>query len=80
MLAADRVQMAPQQQEPAEALRPEAAPMEMEAPSSLPWGLDSPPLDPGYVYEKYPQLIVNACYENLFKFYENNGTPAAVPC
>ena len=35
-------------------------------------------LDPGYVYEKYPQLIVNACYENLFKFYENNGTPQ--PC
>mgnify|MGYP005907462609 FL=1 len=32
-------------------------------------------LDPGYVYEKYPQLIVNACYENLFKFYENDGTP-----
>ena len=23
-------------------------------------------LDPGYVYEKYPPLIVNACYENLF--------------
>ena len=35
-------------------------------------------LDPGYVYEKYTQLIVNACYENLFKFYENNGTPQ--PC
>ena len=32
-------------------------------------------LDPGYVYEKYPQLIINACYENLFKFYENDGTP-----
>ena len=32
-------------------------------------------LDPGHVYEKYPQLIANACYENLFKFYENNGTP-----
>ncbi len=28
--------------------------------------------------KKYPQLIVNACYENLFKFYENNGTPQ--PC
>ena len=25
-------------------------------------------LDPGRVYEKYPPLIVNACYENLFKF------------
>ena len=35
-------------------------------------------LHPGYVYEKYQQLIVNACYENLFKFYENNGTPQ--PC
>ena len=35
-------------------------------------------LDPGHVYEKYPQLIANACYENLFKFYENNGTPQ--PC
>lgn len=32
-------------------------------------------LDPGYVYEKYPQLIVNACYENLFKFFEKDGTP-----
>lgn len=35
-------------------------------------------LDPGHVYEKYPQLIANACYENLFKFYENNGTPATM--
>ena len=26
-------------------------------------------LDPGYVYEKYPQTIVNACYETLFKLY-----------
>lgn len=30
-------------------------------------------LDPGYVYEKYPQMIVNACYETLFKFYSNDG-------
>lgn len=35
-------------------------------------------LDPGYVYEKYPPLIVNACYENLFKFYTNDGAPE--PC
>lgn len=30
-------------------------------------------LDPGYVYEKYPPLVVNACYETLFKFYSNDG-------
>ncbi len=35
-------------------------------------------LDPGRVYEKYPPLIVNACYENLFKFYSNDGS--AEPC
>lgn len=35
-------------------------------------------LDPGYVYEKYPPLVVNACYENLFKFYTNDGAPE--PC
>ena len=35
-------------------------------------------LDPGYVYEKYPPLIMNACYENLFKFYSNDGAPE--PC
>lgn len=35
-------------------------------------------LDPGYVYEKYPPMIVNACYENLFKFYSNDGAPE--PC
>ena len=35
-------------------------------------------LDPGYVYEKYPPLIVNACYENLFKFYSNDSAPE--PC
>lgn len=32
-------------------------------------------LDPGYVYEKYPTLAVNACYETLFKFMENDGAP-----
>lgn len=32
-------------------------------------------LDPGYVYEKYPPLVVNACYENLFKFYTNDSAP-----
>lgn len=32
-------------------------------------------LDPGYVYEKYPPMIVNACYETLFKFYSNDGAP-----
>lgn len=35
-------------------------------------------LDPGYVYEKYPPVVINACYENLFKFYENDGE--AQPC
>jgi peptide/nickel transport system substrate-binding protein len=35
-------------------------------------------LDPGYVYEKYPPLVVNACYENLFKFYGNDSE--AEPC
>ena len=35
-------------------------------------------LDPGYVYEKYPPLIMNACYGNLFKFYSNDGAPE--PC
>ena len=36
-------------------------------------GFDS--LDPGYVYEKYPPVAVNACYETLFKFYSNDGAP-----
>ncbi|MCR5272744.1 MAG: ABC transporter substrate-binding protein [Lachnospiraceae bacterium] len=31
-------------------------------------------LDPGQVYEKYPQMIINACYETLFKFYSNDGS------
>ena len=35
-------------------------------------------LDPGRVYEKYPPVVVNACYENLFKFYTNDGS--AEPC
>ncbi|MDO5408067.1 MAG: ABC transporter substrate-binding protein [Eubacteriales bacterium] len=35
-------------------------------------------LDPGYVYEKNPPVIINACYENLFKFYSNEGAPE--PC
>ena len=35
-------------------------------------------LDPGRVYEKYPPMVVNACYENLFKFYSNDGE--AEPC
>ena len=34
--------------------------------------------DPGYVYEKYSHVVMNACYENLFKFYGNDG--AAEPC
>lgn len=34
--------------------------------------------DPGYVYEKYSHVVMNACYENLFKFYSNDG--AAEPC
>ncbi len=35
-------------------------------------------LDPGYIYEKYPPVVVNACYENLFKFYSNDSAPE--PC
>jgi len=35
-------------------------------------------LDPGYCYEKYPHIPLNACYENLFKFYGNDGAPE--PC
>ena len=34
-------------------------------------------LDPGYVYEKYPPVVLTACYENLFKFY-GDGEP--MPC
>lgn len=34
--------------------------------------------DPGYVYEKYAHVVMNACYQNLFKFYDNDG--AAEPC
>ena len=34
-------------------------------------------LDPGYVYEKYPQVPITACYENLFKFY---GDSEPMPC
>ncbi len=30
-------------------------------------------MDPGQVYEKYPQMVINACYETLFKFYSNDG-------
>lgn len=32
-------------------------------------------LDPGYVYEKYPTLAINACYDALFKFVTNDGAP-----
>ncbi len=32
-------------------------------------------LDPGYVYEKYPQTIVNACYETLFKLHGDGTEP-----
>lgn len=34
-------------------------------------------LDPGYVYEKYPPVVITACYENLFKFY---GDSEPMPC
>jgi peptide/nickel transport system substrate-binding protein len=30
-------------------------------------------LDPGYVYEKNPHVVTNACYETLFRFYSNDG-------
>ncbi|MDO4976223.1 MAG: ABC transporter substrate-binding protein [Eubacteriales bacterium] len=30
-------------------------------------------MDPGQVYEKYPQMVLNATYETLFKFYSNDG-------
>lgn len=32
-------------------------------------------LDPGYVYEMYPPLVMNACYENLYTFNGNNDEP-----
>ncbi len=32
-------------------------------------------LDPSYCYEKYPHVPLNACYENLFKFFSNDGAP-----
>lgn len=32
-------------------------------------------LDPGYVYEMYPPLVVNACYETLYTFNGNNDEP-----
>lgn len=32
-------------------------------------------LDPGYCYEKYPTMVLNACYETLFKFMSNDGAP-----
>lgn len=32
-------------------------------------------LDPGYVYEKNPPLIINACYDNLFKFVGDGEKP-----
>lgn len=35
-------------------------------------------LDPGYVYEKYPQTIVNACYETLFKLHGDGTEPPAM--
>ena len=35
-------------------------------------------LDPGYVYETSPTLVVNACYETLFKFDTGNDIPQ--PC
>ena len=34
-------------------------------------------LDPGHVYEKYPPVVITACYENLFKFY---GNSEPMPC
>lgn len=45
-------------------LRPEAAPWKWST-VIIAMGSGFSTLDPGYVYEKYPQLIVNACYENL---------------
>lgn len=32
-------------------------------------------LDPGFVYEKYSQLVTNGCYENLFHFSEDGTVP-----
>lgn len=34
-------------------------------------------LDPGYVYEQNPPLVVNACYETLFKFISGSDEPKA---
>lgn len=60
----------------------DAAPATEAAPGSstvvVAMGSGFATLDPGRVYEKYPPLIVNACYENLFKFYSNDGEPE--PC
>ena len=32
-------------------------------------------LDPGYVYEQNPPLVINACYETLFKFVTGSDAP-----
>lgn len=32
-------------------------------------------LDPGYVYEMYPPLVVNACYETLYTFNGDHDEP-----
>ena len=34
-------------------------------------------MDPGHIYEKYPLVAINACYETLFKFY---GDSEPMPC
>ena len=70
--------MAPLQQEQQEVLRQETGTDGNGNTVIVAMGSGFSTLDPGHVYEKYPQLIANACYENLFKFYENNGTPQ--PC
>lgn len=52
--------------------------VEEKAPSNtviLAMGSGFSTLDPGYVYEQNPPLIINACYETLFKFVAGNDEP-----
>lgn len=59
--------------EPAETETTEAAESEGGRTVVVAMGSGFSTLDPGRVYEKYPPMIVNACYENLFKFNSNDG-------
>ncbi len=54
----------------------DAAPANTTVVVAFGGGFDT--LDPGYTYERNPPMVINACYENLFKFYSNEGAPE--PC